>query len=52
MQRNGVSIKTGNAVSVAKKVRGDGGCGSPLSSQDSDWKELRDWTSDMLPRVL
>lgn len=24
----------------------------PLSSQDSDWKELRDWTSDMLPRVL
>lgn len=24
----------------------------PLSSQDSDWKELRDWTSDMLPLVL
>jgi hypothetical protein len=26
--------------------------GLPLSSQDSDWKELRDWTSDMLPLVL
>lgn len=31
---------------------GGGGRGSPLSSQDSDWKELREWTSDMLPRVL
>lgn len=24
----------------------------PLSSQDSDWKELRDWTSDMLSLAL
>lgn len=24
----------------------------PLSSHDSDWKELRDWTSDMLSLAL
>lgn len=27
-------------------------CVLPLSSQESDWKELSDWTSELLPLLL
>ncbi|TNN89684.1 hypothetical protein EYF80_000287 [Liparis tanakae] len=38
--------------SISSLIASRSAVGVPLSSQDSDWKELRDWTSDMLPLVL